>query len=716
MNISTFSRPQTAPRLENDGRTENLHQYSISSRHRPNTQRSANRPIRHHSPVPHSFRYAPVHNPSYNLTSNHVKLKVGSKSLRQIPRTASDIKRKPVQSLASPNGRETHSRSLQLHDEDIHDFIIDDDLPDIQLERTGPERQPIASDPTDNNQYHNCRKAFLENASDRDKAALKLGRLILSTVLSKPEVSVADSISRFFTDVWLSKSGTNSTLETTDITSIDLLANLQRSMTAYSPAPDASITAIATSQKSIAAVACEALDSLILTFGKANPILTDIKEALLPLIFMNPPTTISSSFDPKSPLTGQSYIQLPTWCEDTATVIEDLQATQRALIVVRKEKDEVEQELNRSKILYDEMVKEHGDVKGKMLSSTREQERLRDLYRELKKSHQYLEEEHAKLVSVHEADREQHARERKHNSLLAVKLEESKEKYATLLNEKMRIDDLRASQNQEIVYLKSEVGKYKDQIAKVQQDSTNFVENYKKVLADYEEANNYRLDQSRKYQEAIDRIEKALNNPTINFTMGSKVLSLIRSSQQNVIEILECWNVELLERNSVLEAELAAVDVEKVVASAIQAQSDLYEEKLAVAAKTNQSALDALKKTKDAEINQMRLAMDQVRNELFETQIDRNRTEDLVKAVEKELKDLELKFDAMKRELEKKSELTNNTKVRLQDRADMLLEDHMFETLLREQQVLAMKQKKEIDDLVQESSIWKAKLLGLLFI
>jgi hypothetical protein len=620
---------------------------------------------------------------------NPSKLRIGSKSSRQISRANS------AETPKSP------SHAVIAHHQD--DQI---EINNLEVDAIEPSRV------LDNETFHNTRKAFYEDASDRDKAALKLGRLILSTILTKPEISVADSISRFFTDVWLSKSGTNSTLETTDVSNLNLLASLHSSMTTHNPGPEASVTQIATSQKSIAAVACEALDTLIHTFGRSNPILTDIKEALLPVIFMNPPSSIKTSDDPKMPLTGQSYMNLPTWCEDTATLIEEMQTTERSLVAVRKENVALEKDRDHFKSLYEKMVQEHGQAQGKVLSTTREQERLRELYRNVKTAHKSLEEEHAKLVASSEAEREHSLREKKLNSNLAIRLEELKDKHSALLTEKRRGDDLRATQQQEIAYLKTEVTKQKELLSGCQEEYKALMQLNKKYLKDYEEANNYRLDQSQKYQEAMDRIEKSINTPAVNFTMGNKVLTLIRGPQHNVIEILETWNVELLERNTVLEAELAATDVNRIVASALQAQKEIHDEHLAALAKTHQSMLDGLRKTKESELNGMRVAIDQVRNELFETQIDRNRVEDLLKLAESSTKEVELKFERTKLELEKRMEFSTTTKVRFQDRAEMLVQDNLYETLLREQQALCLSLRNEIEILVQDSSVQAAKLLG----
>lgn len=618
---------------------------------------------------------------------------IESKSLGEMPRVKSaETRRTPSPVLIQPH-------------QDLGVLEIDP----LKIDAIEPSQE------LDNQTFHHNRKALFEDASDRDKAALKLGRLILSTILTKPEISVADSISRFFTDVWLSKSGTNSTLETTDVSNLDLLANLHRSITTHNPGPEASVTQVASSQKSVAAVACAALDTLIQTFGKSNPVLRDIKEALLPVIFMTPPDSIEASVEPKILLSGQYYMNLPTWCEDTATLIEEMQALERSLQDVRNENARVEKDRDHFKILYEKVVQEHGQVQGKILSTTREQERLRDLYRSMKKAHKTLEEEHSRLIATSAAEKEHCLREKKLNSHLTIKLEELKDKHSTLLTEKLRIDDLKATQQQEIVFLKSELKKQKDLLSSCLEERKAMAEMNTKYSKDYEEANNYRLDQSRKYQEAIDRIEKSINTPAVNFTMGNKVLNLIRGPQQNVIEILESWNVELLERNSVLEAELAATDVNRIVESAIQAQKEIHDGQVASLSKAHQSALDSLRKAKDSELSGMRVGIDQIRNELFETQIDRNRVEEQLRISETTIREIETRFENIKYELEKRMEFSTTTKVRFQDRAEMLLQDNLFETLLREQQAICGSLRKEMELLVQESTILAAKLLGKFF-
>ena len=141
--------------------------------------------------------------------------------------------------------------------------------------------------------------------SDQDQSALQLGRLVASSVFNQQEITSSDSVARFFLDNWLARNG--STSKAADTLSLDLMCGLQRALGEHKfdkedrgalnnedededggdcvvddfsyPTPAA--------QKLVTAVALEAFDRLIDEFGSTNPILKDIKDALLPTIFVS---------------------------------------------------------------------------------------------------------------------------------------------------------------------------------------------------------------------------------------------------------------------------------------------------------------------------------------------------------------------------------------------------------------------------------------------
>ena len=64
--------------------------------------------------------------------------------------------------------------------------------------------------------------------SPKDRAALQLGRLVMTTVFDQPELTSSDNISRFFVDSWLARNGSKA--GKADALSIELMCGLQKAM------------------------------------------------------------------------------------------------------------------------------------------------------------------------------------------------------------------------------------------------------------------------------------------------------------------------------------------------------------------------------------------------------------------------------------------------------------------------------------------------------
>jgi len=238
------------------------------------------------------------------------------------------------------------------------------------------------------------RKAAQSGLNERDQAALKMGRLVLNTVMGNPDLSTEDSISRFFFDNWLAKSG--SSVQQADSYSIELMSHLQAQIAqARADAPfllndvprkeneeeededevydeygneiksnngeglrgphvdtgtstpsknagmfkDLSKVLVKSLgekvvNKTVGAVALEALDRCLIEFGKGNPILYDVKTSLIPLIFaipedydhINAPLTANTP----SELNGRKYLPYTTWLEDAQAMFESAQQATKA--------------------------------------------------------------------------------------------------------------------------------------------------------------------------------------------------------------------------------------------------------------------------------------------------------------------------------------------------------------------------------------------------
>ena len=87
-----------------------------------------------------------------------------------------------------------------------------------------------------------------------------------------------------------------------------------------------------TSFKTVGAVAMEAFDSCILEFGKSNPILQNIKSALLPLIFAENKDMekLETPIRADEELAGSKYLSHSTWLEDAHFMYEHAEKEEKA--------------------------------------------------------------------------------------------------------------------------------------------------------------------------------------------------------------------------------------------------------------------------------------------------------------------------------------------------------------------------------------------------
>jgi hypothetical protein len=78
--------------------------------------------------------------------------------------------------------------------------------------------------------------AVMSNLPERDKAALKIGRLILTTVLTQdgergPQLTNAERVARFFLDMWLARTEARSSASVADSLSIELMSTISLART-----------------------------------------------------------------------------------------------------------------------------------------------------------------------------------------------------------------------------------------------------------------------------------------------------------------------------------------------------------------------------------------------------------------------------------------------------------------------------------------------------
>lgn len=209
--------------------------------------------------------------------------------------------------------------------------------------------------------------------SERDKGALKVGRLVLASAFEKEDsATTADAISRFFFDAWLGRNG--SSLGKADTLSIEFMATLQKAKTEVEMFRENELERLALqidseekvleSQKKSAekrqcqeiacAMAFGALDYMVKEFGEANPVLREVRDILAPCIYLEPPSyedckemLIQSDasrgqgeasgsglvYEEPSRLTslGQQYASKKTWYGDVAVVHDHALSVEQSL-------------------------------------------------------------------------------------------------------------------------------------------------------------------------------------------------------------------------------------------------------------------------------------------------------------------------------------------------------------------------------------------------
>lgn len=214
----------------------------------------------------------------------------------------------------------------------IPSIEVDEILSDIDNDEDVKEHH------TSMEHFEEVNKLNRQKFSERDQAALKLGRMIMGSILNKPEITTADSLSRFFFDAWLSQYGTTSGV--VDSLSVDLLCYMQRvSNEVKYKCEDEDEETYRNAQKVICSAACSALDRLITECSDKLPILKDIRDAILPCLFISPPPAGKEYTLPnvvqlgsgQDKVDGQmevaeetpvDYGDLKLWCEDASHVIE----------------------------------------------------------------------------------------------------------------------------------------------------------------------------------------------------------------------------------------------------------------------------------------------------------------------------------------------------------------------------------------------------------
>lgn len=524
--------------------------------------------------------------------------------------------------------------------------------------------------------------------SSKDQSALKLGRLILSSVLNQPEVTLSDSISRFFMDTWLARN--DSSTATADTLSIALMSNLQKSFTDFDPGVEPSATTAATSQKCVCAIACDALDTLIEVFGKQNPILKDIREAILPCIFMIPPmeppphgtgevqssTSSTHQNQPKITLDGAKYIKLNTWCEDASLIIQNLRDTEVELEQEKVTRKKTEKELKMMTSKYDKKVISMEQSQGKLVTLERELDRIKGRNRDISSTNETLVGKVAELNSLREQEANLIAELRKINKQLLDTNMHMNERIEIELLKHNTLMRTHAQACGELEKLKLSNTTFKLEIQKQNED----LQAYKSEL---EFTQKYIQDKREFEAEQLSRFVALIeSDPRIGGDLPSNVLHLLRAKEPNISLILEEWSLNLVGAKLKLQEQCSPEDIQKLLDAVRNEVRSEWHEKLAECATRHDREI---KKSAEETIA-LRAEIIEVKRISMESNIEKAVIEDEKNLVSKNFEDIMKKYTQLRQQHNLVSERQMTLKISLQNRIDMLNEDKNFEMLLRQLQ------------------------------
>ena len=552
-----------------------------------------------------------------------------------------------------------------------------------------PSATQFTDDDPENIKYSAGKKKDI--LSEADRTALRLGRLVLSTVLNQPEVSVPDAISRFFLDTWLAKNG--SSVMKADGLSVSLMTNLQKAFTEHDPGVDAKAREAASHQKTVAAIACETLDTLIQAFGESNPVLYDIREALLPLIFMQPPDLVLpvKKFNPEhenmTNLSGERYLAVETWCEDSAVIVEQLRDKENELFEQVEKNNKVSKDLEG---IYDdyEKLQHHSKNALSLMHQARAEAKLsdknyKDLLVEFEKVTKLLHDEQSKLKI--ESDR--YKQEKKVNTALNVKLSALNSKHDALTKEKKELLKNKVKLEGSIKLLNQNLASSQKSFQTAKKNLEITKEEARQIAANLSE-----MKMSNKLRESYDyAILKDMQDFFISKTNDDKLMSnnvhdMLKESESVTINVLSAWKDELLdtivcknEQLRIAEEELKKSDDSKL----IKMQKKYTKEIQELNAAHVKHVLE-LKQGHKAERSELENSLSEHRKDNLEMTLERNEMEAELQKIIRENNDMSIRFgDERDGYMCRIGTLTEQNSL-MQERLSTFEEDHMLEISLHE--------------------------------
>lgn len=543
----------------------------------------------------------------------------------------------------------------------------------------------------------------LNHLTQKDRDALRLGRMIISCILTSPEISVPDSISRFFIDAWLSRNG--SSTMSADAYSLTLMSNLQKSLTQNDVGIDSNPIGAAKSLKSVCAVACEIFDTMIQLFGKQNPILYDLRESFYPCIYMDYPNANNLAeanievpyASPSKNHEGLSYHNRKTWCEDTAIIVQKLFETEELYNKEKKEKQAALQENQALQIKLKQVIHEMEISQGNLIKLEKEHQRIKQRNRDLVSKNEGLEKTCAELTIKSKKDADTISKQQ-----------------STISSLRLQIDDLNYRLQQEMTksdHLQSHLEEKEATLRQFKEENSTLLEKVdslsKQLAATITREEDYKAKWTLLKQTESNNMKKFQETLQLDsFAAGllsHNMHALFHHKEPKVFDLLMQWGKDLLKLVKELKHKCSDESLEELVNLKFKEVC----ERNAEAIKEVQDREDELIRSHKMAMHKLEVDMQKIRIELLDNQMEVKTLEEEKKNMKSSYQELNTRFLSRQKDWEMKFEKTNTTKSTFQDRIGMLFEDTRFEERFRDKTRENVVLKARIAEMLPESCLLK---------
>jgi hypothetical protein len=378
----------------------------------------------------------------------------------------------------------------------------------------------------------------------------------------------------------------------------------------------------------------------------------------------------------KTKLDGGKYIKMKTWCEDAAIYIQQLRDCKDKLLDVTKKKEALSVERDGLKDRLKRKVYDMNHTQEQLVISQRECERLKGRNKEFITKCEQLETKNNELKVAREKDlvlvnelQLQSKDLRNNTETLEERLEIELEKYNNLLRQN--------SNNIKQIEILTEKNKV------LENDIRSKEIALKKSQSNEKELTNVLIERRGIETMLSSNFDKLLKSNRINVDAISPKVHALMRQKANIGLILQQWSDDLLTAMKDLEEKFSEESILKIVEMNVNECKKHYQRII------DAMELEHVNKQKNDEkiMQNLKQELSKINKECLENSVELSTLSDEKIALQKSLTEYKTKYNSLVKQQEIARETHMTMKTLYENRIGSLLEDTMFEELLRAQKI-----------------------------